>query len=234
MSQIQKNISMFALAIMFTFIAVYLMFSATWMGAVGGLVAATALSGFTLIIGLMVLAIQYQRNKAAFADKQKSGDNMAVQQTRSIEIDLPFDLAFEIALEALASLNGEDIPKTLSGIPSKQVLKIKKSNREIGRIEAGLRARTLGITDFMDFSHIDIQLQRLDSTTTRLEIDSRPSNPMEGFDLGRHTHYVNHLALTIRKASREHTAAEHLSDSREDAHHVDEINPGSQEFSDHE
>jgi len=213
MSRIQKNVSVFAFAIVFTFIAMYLLFSATWAGAAGGLLAASVMSGFTLILGLISLAIQYQRQKTAFASKQKSTDDMDAHQTRSIEIDLAFDDAFDLAMKALHTLDGDAVPVTFTGIASKQTLNIHTKNRDIGRIEAGLRAKTAGIQDFVDFSRIEIQLQRLDDHTTRLQIDSRPTNPLEGFDLGRHTHYVNHLALSIRQMSHEAQATSRLTAS---------------------
>lgn len=217
MSNIQKNISVFSFAIIFTFIAMYLMFSATWVGAAGGLLAASFMSGLTLILGLITMAIQHQRNKNAFSNKQKTVDDMEVEQSRTIEIDLPFSMAFDIAIEALETLDGENIPKTLTGIPSKQAVKIHKADSGIGRIEAGLRAKTVGIQDFLDFSRIDIQLQRIDKNTTRLQIESRPSSSLEMYDLGRHTHYVNHLALTIRKVSQDYSAEENLGEKSEDS-----------------
>ena len=213
MSNVQKNVSIFAFAIVFIFIVMYLMFASVTASAIGGLLAGSFMAALTLVMGLISLAIAHQRQKNAFAQKQKSSDNMDVHQTRHIEIDLPLELAYDIALEALESLDGENIPKTVTGIPSKQSLKIHKADSGIGRIEAGLRAKTAGIQDFFDFSRINIQLQRLDNNSTRLEIESRPANPIETYDLGRNTHYVNHLALAIRKASREQAASNNLVDS---------------------
>lgn len=214
MSQSQKNVGVFTFALIFTFIAMYVMFSATWAGTAGGLLAASVMTGFTLIAGLLTLALQQYRQKAAFASKQKSTDDMASHQSRTIEIDLPFEQAFDSAGEALHNLDGEAIPATFTGIPGKQILKIHKENRDIGRIEAGLRAKTAGIQDFIDFSRIEIQLQRINENTTRLQIDSRPTNPLEGFDLGRHTHYVNQLALSIRQMSHEALAEARLTDEQ--------------------
>lgn len=213
MSKVQKNVSIFAFAIVFTFIVMYLMFSAVTASAIGGLLAGSFMAALTLVLGLISFAIAHQRQKNAFAGKQKSSDNMDVHQTRHIEIDLPLELAYDIALESLETLDGDNIPKTTTGIPSKQSLKIHKADSGMGRIEAGLRAKTAGIQDFIDFSRINIQLQRIDSQTTRLEIESRPANPIETHDLGRNTHYVNHLALAIRKASRDYLAEDNLQDN---------------------
>ncbi len=212
MSQTRKNFSIFTLAIVLTFILFYLMFSATWVGATGGLLAGSFMAGLTALLGLVSYGIQYQRQKSALASKHKSVDDNASHQTRTIEIDTPFKQAFTIALDTLKTLDGQDIPKTRTGIPSKQRLKIRTSDAEIGRIEAGLQAKTLGIQDFTDFSTIHIQLQRLDTHTTRLQIDSAPTSSLETLDLGRHTHYVNLLARNIRLASQELLAEAHLTD----------------------
>ncbi|GAB5491141.1 MAG: hypothetical protein Phog2KO_13560 [Phototrophicaceae bacterium] len=209
MSQIRKNISVMSLAIIFTFIAFYLMFSATWAGTAGGLLAGSFMAGLTLVLGLISFAIQYQRHQSSINSKQKSVDKGSVQQTRTIEIDMPFEEAFTLALEALETLDGEAIPKTITGIPSKQSLKIQKSDLTIGRIEAGLRAKTFGIQDFTSFSRVTVQLQRLDNQTTRLQIDSAPTSQLDTLDFGRHAHYVNTLALYMRQAS----ATQHLEDS---------------------
>lgn len=212
MSQTRKNISMLTIAVILTFTLFYLMFSATWVGATGGIMAATFMAGLTAILGFISYSIQYQRQKSALASKHKSVDNSASYQTRTIEIDSPFEQAFNIALDALETLDGQAIPRTRTGIPIKQTLKIHKADADMGRIEASLQAKTLGIQDFTSFSTIHIQLQRLDPQTTRLQIDSAPTSSLETLDLGRHTHYVNMLARTIRLASQELSAEANLTD----------------------
>lgn len=215
MSKVRKQFSIFAFSILFTFIVLFLMFTVTTGSASGGLLVASIMASLTLILGTIATAIQHQRHKNAFADKQKTVDDMAVHQSRTVEIDLPFSMAFDVAMEALETLDGEPIPKTRTGLPTKQALKIHKTDSDIGRIEAGLRAKTAGIQDFLDFSRIDIQLQRIDKSTTRLQIESRPTSQLEVYDLGRHTHYVNHLALAIRKASQLSSAEENLQENSE-------------------
>lgn len=213
MSNVQRNIGVFIGTIIATFLMMYLLFSATWIGTAGALAVASFMAALTLILGLISTGVMYQRSKAALKSKQKTSDQMATHQTRTIEIDGSLDLAFDMALSALNTLDDVTIPKTRSGLPTKQAIKIHKSDSKIGRIEAGVQAKTFGVRDRVDFSRIEIQLQRIDANTTRILIDSKPTSSLEMFDLGRHTHYVNHLALEIRQMAHAQAAISQLSDA---------------------
>lgn len=68
MSQTRKNFSIFTLAIVLTFILFYLMFSATWVGATGGLLAGSFMAGLTALLGLLSYGIQYQRQKISLSE----------------------------------------------------------------------------------------------------------------------------------------------------------------------
>lgn len=212
MSRIQKNTALFAGAIVLTFIAMYVQLMLVGWGTTASTAIAGGFAAFTLLLGLLVYGIQHQRHKAAFQHKQKATDNTDVKQSRTVEIDLPLSDAFDLALDALHSLDGEYIPKTLLGIRSRQILKIHHTDRDIGHIKAGLRAKTIGIPDIVDFSRIEIHLQRIDDHTTRLRIDSQPTNPLEVYDMARHTHYVNHLAVYLRRESDLQRASTRLED----------------------
>lgn len=212
MRRMQLNLVVFLIALVFTFISQYYLALAVGWGVNASTVIAAGFAGGTLLLGLLSYGIQYQRNKAAFARKQKIADNTDTEQSSTIEIDVPFAQAFDLALDALHSLDGEDIPSRLLLIRSKQTIKIHQMDREIGRIQAGLRARTIGLQDIVDFSRIEIQLQRIDADTTRIRIDSRPTMPLEVYDLARHMHYVNHLALHLREASERLNPTHDLDD----------------------
>ncbi|MEM9953198.1 MAG: hypothetical protein AAF846_16455 [Chloroflexota bacterium] len=227
MSLPRKNIQFILLASGFVFLAIYVLFVYTWVGAIGALVAASAMSAITLFFGFISYSLQYQRTKSALANKQKVSDTMDTHQTRTIEIDISLESAFDLALNALMMLDDENIPHTLTGILSTQRLKIHEQNRAIGRIRAGLRAKTLGIQDVMDFSRVEIQLQQINKTTTRIQIDSRPTSSLETLDLGRHTHYVSQLALQIRQLAHEQTAHNRLSDlDKVDDNHLIDTDDG--------
>ena len=231
MSRLQKNLSITTVAILASFIALYLMFSSTWMGATGGLLFATVMTIFTLTMALIVLGIQHYRNDLAYSQKQKFDQNQDVHQQQTIEIDLAHDQAFDLAMQALQSLDGQDIPKPLFGIQSQQQLKIHRCDRRSGYIEAGLRAKTLGIPDRLDFSRIEIQLQAIDTHTTRLQIESQPTNPIEVYDMGRHLHYVNQVMIFIRQA----VATDHLRVQHQDQTQVtSEFAQDSQDQFEHE
>lgn len=206
MSKVRNHIAFTATLLITSAFMVFM-----WMMQLGlGMaISAGVVSTFVLVTLLLALAtgyIQLERNQAAFNQKQKTGASLATHQTRTIELDIPFEQAFALALDALQNLDEQAIPKSLLFFQSRQKLKVHYRNPEMGRIEAGLRAKTLGIPDIMDFSKINVQLQRLDASTTQVLIESDTTNPLEFVDMARHTHYVNQLAVQMRQA----VAAKHL------------------------
>ncbi len=219
MSRIQRHTTLFAIMVILTFLVMYAQGMLIGGGVAVSTLVAGGFAGITLILGVLALAIQHHRHQAAFQQKQKAGDQTDVHQARTVEIDVVFEMAFDMAMDALQELDGIDIPQSKVFIRSKQRLKIHTEDRDTGRIEAGLRAKTIGIQDVTDFSKVTIQLQRLDTQTTRLHIESKPANPLEVYDMGRHMHYVNQLALTLRKASQQANATSRLGE----AHQSDEL-----------
>ncbi|MGJ3240270.1 MAG: hypothetical protein ACFE0Q_16305 [Anaerolineae bacterium] len=173
--------------------------------------------GLTLAWGalstMLIFASYYmrmQQHKRAFAGKKQATDNLEAQQQRTIEIDLPMTMAFDLAFDALHMLHEQEIPAEsfLVNIPGrKQLLTIHEEDREVGVIKAGLRTKTLGIADPAEFSKIEIRLQRLDANTTTIRIDSQATWVDQKLDLGKNLHYVNQLALHIRRESQ-HAGAE--------------------------
>ncbi len=167
--------------------------------------------------GLLVASGYVSRaylQRRAFEGKKQAATNITAHQQRTIEIDLPFDAAFDLTLEALKTLDKQPIPtaadpliQARQWIPRQQILRLEKTNREIGSIRAGLRAKQLRIVDAIDFSKLDIQLQRLDAQTTRIHIESQPASIFDFYDMGKNLHYVNHLALYLRRESQQMQAA---------------------------
>ena len=129
MSQIRNQMGGLVIASILTFIAVFWMFSMTWAGTTAGLLFGGVLASLTLILGMATLGIQYIRQQSMLSSKQKSVDNLSSHQERTIEIDLPFDSAFDLAMEALQTLDNQEIPITVSGLPSKQRLKSNASTK---------------------------------------------------------------------------------------------------------
>ena len=152
-------------------------------------------------------------HRRAFDQKQKVQADYSVHQERTIEIDLPYQAAFDLCLEALETLDNQAIMlpkdpvvKWLHITRTKQSLVFRKTDRAQGYIEGGLRTRTFGFRDFSDFLRISMRLESLDSETIRIHIDSRPPSRFVLYDLGMSLHIVNHLALYLRQQSIEHTA----------------------------
>lgn len=221
MSHIQKNISVFVVMIVISFLALYLSFSATWMGAVGGLIMASGMSLFTLVLGIAVLGIQYYRNQKAYEQKQKADASRQPHQSQSIEFDLSQQQAFDLVMQALNTLDGADIPHTVTGIPSQQQLKIYEADIDKGHIKAGLRAKTIGIQDVIDFSKIEILIESTHDQMTRLKIDSYTTNPLEVYDFGRHIDYVNQIIVFVRQSVATDNLSQHSTDAEDSLYEAD-------------
>jgi hypothetical protein len=173
--------------------------------------------GFTA--GLAWLGMYYRERlqRRAFQGKKQASDDAESHQQRMIEVDLPLEEAYDLALDGLQALDGQPVPvpddpllRMESLVPRTQKLRLIRSNREMGDIDAALRLRTLGLSDVIDFSRITIRLQRVDTHTTRVQIESQPASILTEYDLGKNMHYVNHLALHLRRESDQRQAARRL------------------------
>lgn len=139
--------------------------------------------------------------RRALSGKKQAHDSLEAQQQRTVEIDLPYDAAFDLALEALQTLHGQPVPLPRQPlVPRTQALRIYEQDREIGSIHAGLHTQIVGITDPIDFSRLDIRLQQLSPTITRLRVSSK-GNALAGefYDYGKNLHYVKQIALHLRR-----------------------------------
>lgn len=161
--------------------------------------------------------------RKAFTGKKQADESLSSRQERSIEIDMPYGAAFDLALEAVQTLHKQAVPqpeddsllmRLETWVPRKQLLRIHEQDREAGTIHAGLRSKVFGLDNVMDFSRIDLQLEEVDSATTRIIISSKPAMLGEYYDLGKNLHYVNLLAKYMRYHSHQMSAEERLSLSR--------------------
>ncbi|MBZ0285498.1 MAG: hypothetical protein K8L97_32510 [Anaerolineae bacterium] len=153
-------------------------------------------------------------------DKKQADDSLDSRQQRTVEIDLPFNAAFDLTLDALETLDGQNVPvpddpllRLESLLAKKQYLRLYETDREMGSIRAGLYIKTLGIPDPVDFSRIEIRLQRLDADTTLIRIDSKGNALFENYDLGKNLHYVKLLAQYLRRESHVINAESHLAET---------------------
>jgi hypothetical protein len=185
----------------------------------GSLAFALVVSAITFLLSSMSLGVRDYMQQRAFVGKKSAAATTAAHQTRTVEIDLPYDAAFDLALEALKTLDNqtvpiaENVPIQLEALlPRKQRLKLRKIDRKTGSIQAGLRQRLLGIPDVLDFSRITIQVERIDATTTRLYLEGKAHMLWDNYDLGKNLHYVNTLALFLRRESQQHHAEKRLGE----------------------
>lgn len=174
------------------------------------LLVAGVMWAFSMLMGIAAYAYNDYLQRRALAGKKQADEDMGPQQQRTVEIDLPFDAAFDLALAALQALDGQPMPQSDDLLVrlhqyapgKKQSLRIYESDREMGSIRAGLRVRLLGINDPLDFSRISLRLQRLDAGTTRVRIESRGHNLFDVYDMGKNLHYVSTLARFLRRESQ--------------------------------
>lgn len=185
---------------------------------------------YALIMGAMSLALTMLSHgyksllqKRSFNDKKQANQSIDSHQTRTIEIDLPMNQAFDLALDALQTLDKQSVPiaddllvKLENILPRKQFLNMRHTSRETGHIEAGLKARVMGIPEIFDFSRIHIRLEELNATTTRIYIDSKANRMLDMYDLGKNLHYVNQIALYLRRESQQSRAESRLKDALSD------------------
>lgn len=196
-----------------------------------GLGAALLMGAMTAAVGAMSFGYRELLQQRAFKGKKQSGASTDSQQARTIEVDLPYDAAYDLALEALQSLHDQPIPvpddilvQLENMLPRTQKLNIKSQDRDTGMIDARLRYVTVGITDVNDFAHIHLSVESIDRVTTRIHIESKPTPVAaffgERYDLGKNLHYVTHLAKFIRYEAQSKSATERLDDK---AAHVDDM-----------
>lgn len=175
--------------------------------------------------GLSKISYSYKEflQRRAFTGKKQAYEAQGNHQTRTVEIDLPLAQAFDLSMEALQTLDDQRLPvsddvfvRLEMMIPRKQRLHIRNSDKASGVIQAGLRARTLYIPEYIDFSRIQIRLEAVDKYTTRVHIESRANTVFDTYDLGKNLHYVNTIALYLRRESQQLEAGLRLGDSATD------------------
>ena len=143
-----------------------------------------------ITLGAIIAGVFGTLHVRSMDGKKRAYESYAVQQTRDIEIDLPFDEALILARAALQSIEGAAIVKETSSETGTTAISAR----------TGLNWETYG-------EKINLRLERIDAETTLLHIDSRPRLRTTLIDYGRNLHNVNVISLYVR----EHTAADHLS-----------------------
>lgn len=223
MARQRKTFIYVSIMALITFVLFFAQMLFVGAGVTMSLAAAALMAVLTGMLGAASYGYREFLQRRAFSGKKQVSDNLEAHQTRTVEIDMPFDKAFDLTLDALKMLDDKQLPlpddilvKMESILPRKQHLKIRETDREMGTIQAGLRGKTLGLPDFWDFSKINIQLQRLDNQTTRIRIESQNNIPNEIYDLGKNLHYVNEIALFLRRESQQIDAESRLADTESD------------------
>ena len=215
-----KFIAFFTIIISLLFLTLMLSQGATLLISV---MASLLMGGLTAVMATMSYVYKGFLQRRSFSGKKVSSQSISNHQQATVEIDASFDVAFDLAMDALQTLNKQRVPvpddilvKMDMILPRTQHLKIRTSNKADGFIEAGLRGRALGIPEFIDFSRIMIRLEKVDSQTTRVHIESKGHTMMDMYDFGKNLHYVNQIALYLRKESQQSVAESRLSVSQSD------------------
>jgi hypothetical protein len=197
---------MFVAGIVFNLVFFFVFMMSIGAGVANSLLVSGGLALFTLVGGLLAYSVQARRHHKALEQKFKhrANDEDISAPSRTIEIDMPLSKALVLAERAVHNLDNLPTPRSTYGLPTRQrvVMRDVEDEKTAGVIEAGLRIQVLGVRDPMDFTRLTIELVALDATTTKLTIESRSTNPLEAYDMGRNLHYVNDLAQTIRRESQ--------------------------------
>lgn len=147
-------------------------------------------------------------------NKAKVG-NYDLRQENSVEVDLPYHQALNAAEEAINAITGSKLQ--MMGFTYTTTAKVHEVNSVEGTIKAGTKIYWRGIpANFMDDIRINIWVEQINSQTSRVIIDSKPSNPMQIFDYGYTLNNINTIMRYLRQASTEESAINHLSDNTSD------------------
>ncbi|GEM_PF-1964068 len=176
------------------------------------------LMGFmTLGVAMMSYGYKGFLQQRSFTDKKQASQSTDHHQSRTVEIDLPKDQAIQVTLDALNTLDKQPVPvpddvlvQLENLLPRTQRLTIHEVDEVAGYIRAGLKARILGIPEFIDFSRIEIQLKDINPNTTQVQIESKANSIFDTYDFGKNLHYVNTISLYLRRESQQITAGSRL------------------------
>jgi hypothetical protein len=228
-----KFVTIFSLAIFILFFLQML-----WIGQTLALSLffASIMGLMTADMATMSYAYKAYLQRRSFSGKKQSSQSMSNHQQRTVEIDVPMNVAFDMAHDALKTLDNKPVPvpddllvKLESILPRKQYVKIRESDKAFGIIRAGLKPKTLGLPNLIDFSKIEIRLRAIDSQTTQIHIESKGNNFFDMYDLGKNLHYVNEIALHLRRESQQESASSRLIHSQPDEIHDDDTDSSAQQ-----
>lgn len=113
MAKIQNTVQMMTVFIAMSSVILFLLMMQVGWGLTISMAVALVFAAITAILATGTQYIQHQRHLAAFEQKRKVADNTDTHQSRTVEIDMPFEQAFNSALDALQLLDGDTIPKPL-------------------------------------------------------------------------------------------------------------------------
>jgi hypothetical protein len=167
-----------------------------------------------------VPAILYYFHRRAFQGKVKYADDFTTHPTRTIDVDLPMQAAFDLVQEALPLLTIPPNTPEGSALFGKLNWRLNNTaaNRDKGVILTWLRRRW----NLYDTSRITVNLEQLDTHTTRIIIRSQPQWAFMIFDYGLNLHNVALLATYIREqASLKTGLASRLAIENDSVHDVE-------------
>lgn len=145
--------------------------------------------GLGIGLGVAIAGIFGTLQIRSMKGKKKADETYAVNQSREIDIDLPFEQALELTRAAVLSITGAKILKETSPDDGAAIIAAQR----------GLNWETYG-------ENIKLYLEQIDADSTMLRVESRPRLRTTLIDYGRNLHNVNAISLYMR----EHTAADRL------------------------
>jgi hypothetical protein len=187
-----------------------LLFQTTFTGA---LVMTALFTAAMIPIWIAELALFNFFHKRAFKGKSKDS-NTSPRQSKTIEIDLPYQEAFELCQEGIQAITGSKV--RAMGFTHTIKARIKKADAVTGKIIGKTRAWLWIIPGFYEDMRITLNLEQTAPGVTRIHIDNRPVLPSVVFDWGYGLNNVNVVALYLRQQAYLHNAESHLVESSSD------------------
>jgi uncharacterized membrane protein len=171
-----------------------------------------ALTLFVLAMSLISVPIglYFHRRAIDKHNKAKAG-NYDLRQESSVEVDMPYHQALDTAVEAVNAITGTKYRVT--GVSYTIAAKVHEVDRALGTIKAGTKQYWRSLGSLWDDNRINIRVEQINAQTSRIMINSKPTNPLQLTDYGYTLNNINTIMHYLRQASAEDNAVNHLSET---------------------
>lgn len=209
---------------LFVGLLIGLLLYATYESAGISVVSFSIFSVFIFFLSFISVSMgSYFHHHTIDKDNKAKAGNYDLRQENIVEVDLPYHQALEMSEEAINAITGSKMK--VMGFTYTINSKVHEINSSDGTIKAGTKLNWRGIPmNFWDDMHLNIRVEQINSQTSRVIINTKPTNPLQPFDFGYTLNNINTIMRYLRQASTEETAINHLSDNISDDIPLSNIN----------